>query len=221
MPSARAKTIVAGLVILGAAAFLFAYLHPSPPRPEVALHEGIGQVLAEEAAKLMRPGGTVTLIARDAALFDCPAAEYQMQGFLRTAAKARLKVGTTNWIKLDPLRLVRVPPGDFLVALLRQREGGVVVSLLGPPLLSTEQRAQLGESRPKVVAFCSGDVPRHVNLRELFDLGLLHVAIISRPSPPLTKPDSKNPRAWFDHYYQVITPANLAGLPEPSVAAGP
>ena len=52
--------------------------------------------------------------------------------------KAKLTLATTNLIKFDPLRLVRMPSGEFVQLLRQHSEGDVIVSLLGPPVLESQ-----------------------------------------------------------------------------------
>jgi len=213
MQTDQAKTIAAIFTIAGAVAILFFSLRePRPgfdPRPEHAL----GQVLAEEAAKLLTGGGRLTVITRDPAAFASPASALQLEGFYAELKKSKLTVAATNIVQQDPLRLVRVPPGAFVDVMRKLGENDVIVSFLGPPVLDGEQKARLGEKRPYVVAVCSGWLPRQVDLKGLFAEKLLHVAVVSRLQAAPTPPTSQNPREWFDHYYEVITPANLSELP--------
>jgi hypothetical protein len=213
MQTDQAKSIAAIFTIAVAVAILFFSLRePRPsfdPRPEHAL----GQVLAEETAKLLGSGGRLTVITRDPAAFNSPASALQLEGFYAELKKSKLTVAATNIVQQDPLRLVRVPPGAFVDVMRKLGENDVIVSFLGPPVLDGEQKARLGEKRPHVVAVCSGWLPRQVDLKELFADKLLHVAVVSRLQAASTPPASNNPREWFDQYYEVITPANLAELP--------
>lgn len=215
MGSAGIKSIVASVLIAGAGLSLYLHFRPTPPTVDPRPQQALGQVLATEAGKLLGAGGRVTIVARDTSVFSNPASDFQMRGFLAAVKKAQLPLGATNWMQLDPLRIVRVPPGDYLDILRRQKEGDVVVCFLGPPLLNADQRARLGDKKVRVVALCSGAMPRQANLRELFDQGLLHAAAISQPNPPSTLPASDDAQAWFQQMYVLITAANLAELPTP------
>jgi hypothetical protein len=221
MQRSNIKTIAASLILLGASLFLVSYFRVSPPPPESWPHQGLGRVLADEASKLLGPGGRIRLITRDTAICANPATDLEVKAFVRTLRATKLTVTATNLMNVDPLRPVRVPPGDFLELMRKLSENDVVVSLLGPPFLTAEQRAKLPEKRPRVVALCSGAMPRQENLRELFEQNLLQVAIISRENPSLTPPASDDPQAWFAYLYQVITPANLADLPPPMSGVTP
>jgi hypothetical protein len=160
--------------------------------------------------------GRVIVIARGTAFFKNPAADVQLQSFYGAMQKAKLKIAATNIIKINPIMLVRVPPGDYVEILRRASESDVVVSFLGPPVLNPEQLARLGDPRPKVLALCAGSMPSQINLKQLFQMKLLHAAIISRKNAALSSPPPANPAGWFDQLFLVVTPANLADLPPPA-----
>src|SRR4051794_10897500 len=176
MRSDQVKITGAMVTMAGALLWLFFSSREAPPKVDWRTHTGLGQVLAEEAAKLVASGGRIVLIARDTKTIRDPAAELQMKGFHEGLRKAKLTLATTNLIKFDPLRLVRMPSGEFVQLLRQHSEGDVIVSLLGPPVLESQQRNKLGEKRPRIVAVCSGAMPAQVNLKELFQENLLHTA---------------------------------------------
>jgi hypothetical protein len=215
MRKEKVKTIAATLTSLGALLFLYVAVYGTAPKVDPRPHLALGQALAEEAGKLLGNGGRITVIARSTDVFQNPAADIQMKGFYRSIKKAKLPLAATNVVSLNPITLVRVPPGNAYEVLRKQSEGDVVVSFLGPPVVSREQWPKLAKAQPRIVAVCSGAMPWQMNLKELFDQNLLHVAVISRPSPAARAPKSGVLRIWFDHFYQVITPANLSDLPLP------
>src|SRR5713101_8223888 len=114
MAKKTAKTVVASLIIVGALACLFFSLHEFGPDFDPKPHEALGQMMAEEAAKLVESEGRVIVIARGTAFFKNPAADVQLQSFYGAMQKAKLKIAATNVIKLNPILLVRMPPGDFV-----------------------------------------------------------------------------------------------------------
>ena len=124
---------------------------------------------------------------------------------------------TTRLLKLNPIRLIAVAPGDFFDVLKKASEEDVIVSLLGPPVLTDRDVQRLGASHPKVVAVCSGWAPRQVNLRRIFEQGLLTTAIISRPDPSASGGGSA--QEIFSRNFALITSANLSELPLMASAA--
>ncbi len=206
------KSILSIAVIIGSLAvliFRFAGFAGLPPRIDGRVHVGLGEALAEEAAKAVESGGNVVLIAPHPGAFRHPGFEVQMKSFFKAARRANLPLSATNFIKLDPLRLLRVPAGDFTDLLCKQHKGDVIVSLLGPPLPTPEQRARIPATHARVVALCSGDMPKQINLKALFEEDLLHAAVVARHPPGLIAPQTDDPKVWFDHFYQVTTAANL------------
>jgi hypothetical protein len=208
--------MVACLAFLGAR---FVHLRPRVDQRE---HIGIGIVLAERATKLATGGGRIVLIAPDTDLFDYPGAEVQLKAFHSTLRGAKLSVTATYPIRLDPLRPPRAPAADFVEILRKYNsESDVVVSLLGPGVPSPELKQRLPARHARVVALCSGEMPRQINLAALFDENLLHVAVVSRANPDFIRPTSDEPMVWFEHFYQVVTTRLGAELLDPAKVASP
>ena len=115
-------------------------------------------------------------------------------------------------LTIDPLRPLQLPPGDILDILRRATAGDVIVSFMGPPLLSEEQRLSLGGIKPKVVAFCPGSLAAHLDLHLLVEQNLLSTAILGRPH---AAPPGGASRETFDTSYLRATAADLALRPAP------
>jgi hypothetical protein len=217
MANKKVINYVAGAVIVAAVVWLYMFFNPRPPSIDGALHKKVGEVMAGEALKLLEPGARLTVIARAKEPFEVPAAAAQLDGFLGTVEKSGKKASATRLIKVDPLRVVSVPPGDFF-ELIRQSKGNdVIVSFLGPPLLSDEQLGKLAGKRPRILALCSGAMPVQVDLRKMFDRQLLVTAVISRPDAP-AQSTADSAQASFEQMFKVITPPNVSELPPLAVA---
>jgi hypothetical protein len=172
-----------------------------PPRADKTLHARIGQSLASEGLKLLKPGGKFVVIARDTEAFPQPAMDILFETLEVQIRAAGKEIRLVQRIQLDPIRPTAVPPGDFYELLRRAPAGDVIISLLGPPLLQQEDRTKLGRPKACVVALCIGMAAE--NLAMLFDAGLLHVALIDAASA-----SSKLTR--FDQLY-TIARANASG----------
>ena len=122
-------------------------------------------------------------------------------------------IGPLQLLEVDPLRPVEVPAGDFFELIRKTPQGSVIVSLMGPPLLSESQRRQLQEINPAIVAFCSGSVPEQVDLRSLFEQGLVHAAVVSRRNPTTAPSDPTDLRSWFDQWFVAVTAADPGKIP--------
>ena len=176
-------------------------------------HEATGWVMAQEALARLQPSGQITVIARDTSTFKNPATDIQMASFRKALGQAHAAMPSVHALQVDPLRPVEVPAGDFYSILKNAPKGSVIVSFMGPPMLTPSQCAQLGENKPAVVAFCAGSLPELVDLKLLFQQGVLQAAVVDRPTGRTPGPRRGNLRACFDQAYLVITAANLADLP--------
>jgi hypothetical protein len=199
-------------VVIGAIFFV------TPPAPvDRKLHSEIGRALAMEASALLKPGGKVTIITRDPEAFPQPAVDALIKTFKRNL-KSDAQVSKLL-VQVDPLRAASVPPGDFFELLRKAKPEDVVVSLLGPPVLSDQQRFILGGVRPKVVALCNGAMSGNLNLRSLSDVGLLHAAVVSRQFPPARTQAQRQVPRDFANLYQSLSAKELAALPNPAASA--
>lgn len=188
--------LAAGAIILGVV-----FGRGMAPSPDKSLHRAIGKELAVEALKQLRGSGQITLITRDTENFHQPALDLLVEAFTKEIRRGKAVIGATQSLQVDPLRPLEVPPGDFFETIRRAPAGNVIVSLLGPPVLTEEQRKQLGTIKPRIVAFCPGSIPEYINLGQLFAAGLLHAAIISRPGPSAS---GKAGRESFDQLYMKL-----------------
>ncbi len=222
MQKQRLKVIVSLALLAACLIFLGVRFLQLPPQFDQREHLGIGTALAEQALKLAAGGGRIVLLVPDTALFDYPGAEAQVKAFHTTLRQAKVQVSATHSVRLDPLRPPRAPAGD-LVDLLHKynAESDVVVSLLGPAVVPPELKPRLPARHARVVALCSGEMPRQINLVELFDENLLHVAIVNRAKPDFIRPSSDEPMVWFDHFYRIISSRNAAELIDLAKAAAP
>lgn len=165
------------LVSLAALAWTFGSL---PPTEDSGVPGRIGREMALEALRLRGPAGRVVVLARDTEEFPQKAVDVALSGFHAELGKAGTKADVVRRFQVDPLRMVQVPPGDFFELMRRSKPGDVIVSFMGPPLLSEEQRTQLGVIQPKVVAFCPGYLPRYINLALMVERGLIHGGVVAR-----------------------------------------
>ena len=211
MKNSKSANWMTGAISVAMAVWLYLFLFPTPPAIDTRPHQGLGEVMAGEAVKLTEGSARIIVITRDMGSFKLPAAEVQLASCL-TALKAAGKTpAAIRTIKVDPLRVVGVPPGEFFEILRQGKENDVIVSFLGPPTLDAGQVAKLGPKRPRIIALCAGSMPARVDLKRLFGQQLLHTAIISRPDAP-AQAAAGNTRTAFEQMFKVITPGNVAEL---------
>jgi len=210
----KAVVVIAAITALASWALIYFTAHGGfgpgiNPKP----HEAAGYVLAQQALSLLKPGGQITVIARDTSAFKNPASDILLKNLRKTIQQGGGSISSVQLLQVDPLRPVEVPGGDFFELIRKTPKGGVIVSLMGPPLLSETQRKQLGEINPAIVAFCSGSLSEQVDLRTLFDEGLLHAAVVSRRTPAGGSSAPGDLRGWFDRWFVTVTAANAGNIP--------
>lgn len=175
--SFQISAIVGGVV--GAAALASTFIH-WPPGEDRTIPERIGREMAAEAVRLRGASGRIVVLARDTEEFPQRSVDAALASFQAELDRSGTKAEAIRRFQVDPLRMVQVPPGDFFELMRRSKAGDVLVSFMGPPLLSEQQRSTLGNIQPKVVAFCPGYLPRYINLALMAERGLLHGGVVAR-----------------------------------------
>jgi hypothetical protein len=170
------------------------------PLKDKALYAEIGRTLGVESVSLLKPGGKITVIARDTSAFAQPAMLLSLKSLQNEIRRAKAEIRSIELIQLDPIRPNEVPSGDFYTLLRRLPTGDVIVSLLGPPILGEEERAKLGRPKAFTVALCTGNLAENANVRALISAGLLHTAIVNKPSPH----GAGSSMTSFDRLYTIL-----------------
>ena len=174
--------IVAGLTTLASCAAIYYSLNgpfAASPTDSQAFEES-GRLLAEQALAHLESDGTNTEITRDTSEFKNPASDIQLASFRKVIDHAHATIGEVRKLQVDPLRPIAVPSTDFYEAIRNTPPRGVVVSFMGPPVINDADRSKIGQDRPAIVAFCSGNLPNLADLRSLFQQGLLQAAVVDR-----------------------------------------
>jgi hypothetical protein len=172
-------------------------------------HRSIGKLMARKCLLLLGPGGQIHLIVRDTKAFEQPAAEEQEKAFEREIRSSGATIASVTRLQLDPLRPLEIPPGDLFQLMRKASPSSVIVSFMGAPFLPADQLRNLGPVHCKIAAFCPGEIYKQTNLKGLFEAGLLHSAVVSKPPSRSLQPANRN----FDNLYLSIDSGNLADLP--------
>lgn len=212
MRNHKPTNIVAGITALAAAVWLVFSLADMPPGADLNAPRAAGWALGEETLALLKPGGHVTVITWDTASFAHPEADALLKSFTRTLRKSNVEIESVHQLQVDPLRPIEVPAGDFFEFIRTASSGSVIVSFLGPPLLNDDQRSRLGDVKPKIVALCPGALPAQIDLRVLFQAGILHAAVVSNPELAREHSDPGDPRVCFEKHYKRVTASDVASL---------
>jgi hypothetical protein len=169
--------------------------------------EALGDVMAEETAKLLGNRGSVVMIAIAPAAGIPPQSE--AIAFEKAVKKAgRVTLAGKEYMDVDR-ESMELSVEKFLKIASRYPKADAIVSLVGCPLLKESDMAQFGEKPPKliIVGWSSTGV------RAMLQQKIVQVAVLSRLSAPPQK-SPKTTREWFDQYFEIFTSANAANLPE-------
>jgi len=208
----RLTAIAAVAVIVASCAWIY-FTQVKAVKYNVALHQRIGEVLAEQTARLIGPKGKVVTLAIETK--EWPELKTQIEAFNLTLSK--LGNYELRDYEMDAKDQPKYGVGSglsgrrYVRTVNKNTNAAVFVSFIGAPKLSKEERAELAV-KPRLIAEARGVD----NLSSLFQHQLLDVAVVSRfqyPAPGTRKP--KTPQEWFTKRYQIVTAANAATLPAP------
>ena len=218
MATDKTKRTVLGiacvLVILGSVSWIY-FTEFRAPRHNVALHQRIGQVMAEQTAMLVGKKGQVVLVAIETG--DQPELKTQLEAF-KDAIKKTGDISMREYL-LDTKDQPKYGVGTGLSArrfvriVNKNLKANVIVSFVGAPNWSDTEFGELNlEKIPKFIAQSRASD----RLSKLFDKKVLQVAVVPRfqfPAPGAKAP--KTPQEWFIKRYQIVTVENAAELPQP------
>jgi hypothetical protein len=200
--------LATGSILVIIASSLWIYYHEfKAAKHSVALHERVGEVLAEQTMNLIGKKGYVALISIDSK--EWPELKTQIQAFKQTLKK--LGDYEMRDYELDTKDQPKYGVGSglsgrrYVRTVKKCEKADIFVSFIGAPKLTKEDLAELTK-KPKFIAESrSGD-----NLPDLFENKLINVAVVSRFQFPAPGPDKpKTPEQWFTKRYQILTAQNI------------
>jgi hypothetical protein len=200
----RQKVLVFGAVAAIVASGWWIYHWESEPAEvNVALHESIGNVLAEETFREVGRSGKIVIVTMETK--GAPELKVQMAAFNK---HLKLLGGCTiaDKVVLDPGENPKFRPGSGLSAkrflkIARKHKGvDAIVSFVGAPEVTPEDLKQL-RSVPKFIA----ETRSPEKLVGLLQEKVLISAVVPRFEFPAPGPrEPKTTRQWFDHYFQLV-----------------
>jgi hypothetical protein len=196
--------VAAVCAILASAAWIYWFEFGSPAQ-NAQLHQAVGQVLAEETARLVGHRGKIVLVTVDH--HTAPELKIQIDSFQK---QLKLLGGVTikDTVVVDPGENLKYRPGAglsakrFLKIVRKNPDVDAIVSFIGAPQLSDQELAET-KTVPKLVA----ETHSPEKLANLLEKKILLSAIVPRyefPAPGPRKP--KTSRQWFDRYFQILSP---------------
>lgn len=210
--------VVLGSIIVIVVSLISIYLSMRTPQPRINTlpFVGIGEVAAEQAAKLLDGRGEVVVVmlqlerANSKNLPRLPADTFREQ--LRKYPQIRISAIEN----VRPQMEMMFGPGvfwkaeDFIDFLNKHARADLVVTFVAVPPLKPEQIADLPKRRPRILDASASTI----SARALIEAGIVHVALAPRPEPDnANMPEPKSPREWFNRYYAVYNADNVEELP--------
>ncbi len=183
------------------------------PQHDVALHQRVGEIMAEQTARVAGPKGKIVLIAIP--IGGMPELKTQLEAF-RSALK---KLGSYELreYEMDTKDQDKYGVGSglsgrrYVRTVNKNLDAAAVVSFVGAPSMKDEDIAEL-QKVPKFVA----EARAVDNLPKLFKKELISVAVASRFNFPAPGPiQAKTPQERFEKRYQIVSAASVASLPKP------
>ena len=184
MSSNRKNALLAtGSLLVIVASALWIYYHEfKAAKHSVALHERVGQVLAEQTANLIGKKGRVVTISIDTK--EWPELKTQTDAFKETLKK--LGDYEMRDYQLDTKDQPKYGVGSglsgrrYVRTVKKSEKADIFVSFIGAPKLSKEDLAELGKKPRFIAESRSGD-----NLPGLFENKLIDVAVRRNLSHPV------------------------------------
>ena len=183
------------------------------PKFNVALHQAVGRVMAEETARAMNDTGRVVIVAIE--LAGVPELKVQLKEFERVLRKfPNVTIKEKYLLETEDKPKYSFGTGlsgrRFVRLVNKNQSADAIVSFVGAPSLSSNEVAELKKT-PRFIA----EARAADKLKPGFEQKVLHTAIVSRfqfPTPVKGRP--RNSQEWFDQRWQVVTAANAKDLPD-------
>lgn len=187
-----------------------------PAVPASAANNALGEVVAEEAARLVGPGGKVMVLAPVASdpagmtiepVLKALAATLAQQGKVSVVATHRVKARLT-----DPSPTREEMTGAQFEGLVRDMKGATgVVSFVGFPVLDEAQIAALKSRQLKCLAVYTAGPQAGPHYKKLLTDKVLGVVLLPRfEAPASTVPNASAARVTVNRQFQLVTPDTVA-----------
>lgn len=205
--------ILCCLLAVGGSAVWIYWREFKAPQYDVEMHQRVGEIMAEQAARVAGPKGKIVLIAIPTG--GMPELKTQLDAFrvaLKKLGEYELREYEMDTKDQDKYGVGTGLSGRRYVRTANKNlDAAVIVSFVGAPSMKDEDVAEL-KHVPKLVAQA-----RSVDhLPKLFKKELITVAVASRfnfPAPGPIQP--KTPQERFDKRYQIVAASSVAMIPKP------
>jgi hypothetical protein len=206
MPTKRKNLIialVAVVAILAAGLSIRSYLRKPEDKITIAVHEAVGEALAEEVIKSLKGEGKIMLVTLEEG--QSRELDEHVRAFKDRIYDTPIRISGTDHINSD--KSPKFGPGAgmsgkrFLRLTQKYSNVDAIVSFVGTPDGDDAELKEVKPPLPKFFAFSRAPD----DIGELFQDKLLTAAIVPRfqfPAPGPDKPKTK--QDWFARHYQVV-----------------
>jgi hypothetical protein len=212
MQTNKSKLVVA-LALVGLAGFLV-WRQAANSKINFKPSAAVGEVLADEASRLLEGNGQVVLIAR-APDPNEPDANSERVAAFQAALKHRKspRLAAVEWLARPPrgqMDMGGVAEEQLVELADKHPTANAFVIFAGLPPLSARGIEKITGRSLKLMAVCGYGA----NLKRLLQAQVVSVAVVPRfdDLPPGT-PAPKTARDWFEREFELLTPETLARAP--------
>jgi hypothetical protein len=206
MPTTRNNVVIAALAVLaiaGAGLSIYSYLRKPEDKIALAIHEAVGEALAEEVIKSLKSEGKIVLVTLEEG--QSHELDQHIAAFKDRIYDTPISIARTDSISSDKSPKFSAGAGmsgkRFVRLIQKYRDVDAIVSFVGTPDGDDPELKELNPPPPKFFAFSRS--PDDID--ELFKHKLLTAAIVPRFQFPAPGPDKPKTRQdWFTRHYQVV-----------------
>ena len=186
-----------------------------PQAETIGIQTGLGQVLAEETAKVAPAHGRVVVFTAFTPTQLKERSNHLWHAFVSDLQKHSLSITATESVIVNAWNSGSLAADRAAFKELLERHANVDVLVFLVDLPDWGQMAEvLSQSRsPKIIAIDNLRQQMKPRYDGYFSSGIL-AALIGPATGPVPLSQPKTPREWFDRYYQVYTPQNFESLPD-------
>jgi len=208
------KVSVTVAVATGLVAVFLVWRQFANPAANLRPSAAVGEVLAEEVARVLGGAGKIALVSRQPLRDGVDAHREKVVSFEAALKRhPKLTLAPPDWLPRPPagtMDLGVVTPEQFEAALQKTPDAKAFLILAGMPPYSPALVDKLTARSLKLIAVCgyTADVRRWLESRALA------VAIVPRfgDLPPGT-PAPKSAQDWFQREFELLTPETLGRTP--------
>jgi hypothetical protein len=195
--------LLALILIVAAGLSISSYLRKPEDKITLAVHEAVGEGLAEEVIKSLKSDGKIVLVTLEEG--QSQELDQHIRAFKDRIYDTPISIARTDHISTD--KSPKFGPGAgmsakrFVRIMKKYPNVDAIVSFVGTPDGEDAELKELKPPLPKFFAFSRS--PDDID--ELFKDKLLTAAIVPRfqfPAPGPDKPKTK--QDWFIRHYQVV-----------------